>query len=39
MYTWKKVLSTKGLECGELLCASKLKLAVSIVKISITIGL
>ena len=26
---WKEVLPTKGLECGELPCARKLKLAVS----------
>ena len=29
MYTWKEVLPTKGLQCGGLLCARKLKLAIS----------
>ena len=29
MYTWKEVLPTKGLECGGLPCARKLKLAIS----------
>ena len=29
VYSWKEVLPTKGLECGGLLCARKLKLAVS----------
>ena len=29
MCTWKEVLPTKGLECGGLPCARKLKLAVS----------
>ena len=29
MYTWKEVLPTKGLECGGLPCARKVKLAVS----------
>ena len=28
-YSWKEVLPTKGLECGGLPCAKKLKLAVS----------
>ena len=29
MFSWKKVLPTKGLECGGLPCTRKLKLAVS----------
>ena len=29
MYSWKEVLPTKGLECGGLPCARKLKLSVS----------